>query len=199
MSNLLRCLFISTLAIISNTCLAYSSIATIDNHAVQAWYRANNYTSQKEADVAAIEGCRVEARKNGIGNIASKCKVVTRAKGPGYGSIVCGDNGCGWVTGYESSQDAVNGAYDQCSKSYKNCQEKDIQSWEDFAGFAAPKTATAPTSADCRPRTQALRCTSSCTNGNCVVSYENGCKMRVQISPRFDGLQNQWVYPAPSC
>lgn len=31
------------------------------------------------------------------------------------------------------------------------------------------------------------------------VSYENGCRIRVQVSPRFDPFRNQWIYPAPSC
>jgi len=51
----------------------------------------------------------------------------------------------------------------------------------------------------CRPTTQNIRCSSRCTNGSCVVSYENGCKVRVQVSPRFDPFTNQWTYPAPSC
>jgi hypothetical protein len=34
-----------------------------------AWWRSSNYESQKEADETALDGCRVEARKNGIGNL----------------------------------------------------------------------------------------------------------------------------------
>lgn len=51
----------------------------------------------------------------------------------------------------------------------------------------------------CRPTTQNIRCRSQCTNGSCIVSYENGCRIRVQVSPRFDPFRNQWIYPAPSC
>jgi hypothetical protein len=53
--------------------------------------------------------------------------------------------------------------------------------------------------ASCRPHTPTVRCTSQCTNGNCVVTYENGCRMRVQVQARFDAFTNQWDYPAPSC
>lgn len=175
---------------------AFTSIATIDGQVLSAWYRSNNYDSQKEADNAALEGCRVEARKNGIANRAGKCKVVTRAKGPGYGAVVCGNNGCNWATGYESSQAAVDAAYDGCNKNYQNCPSENIKYWEDFAGFAR-KPAAKVAGSDCRPRTSYLRCQSSCTNGDCIVSYENGCKMRVQVSPQFNGAQ--WIYPSPSC
>lgn len=51
----------------------------------------------------------------------------------------------------------------------------------------------------CRPRGNTLRCTSQCTNGNCLVTYENGCKIRVQVQPTFNSLNNRWDYPAPSC
>jgi len=53
--------------------------------------------------------------------------------------------------------------------------------------------------ADCRPKTASLSCRSSCTNGNCVVAYTNGCRMRVQVSPKLNSFNNQWEYPSPSC
>lgn len=51
----------------------------------------------------------------------------------------------------------------------------------------------------CRPKSQTLTCSSQCTNGDCTVTYENGCKVRVQVQPRFDSLTNSWTYPAPAC
>lgn len=177
---------------------AFTAIATVSGQVDKAWYRASNFAKQKEADAAALEGCRVEARNNGIAQLAKQCKVVTRARGPGYGASVCGDEGCNWVVGYESGQAAVDAAYEGCSQSYAHCTDENIRFWEDFAGFAAPPPAKV-TGGDCRPRTNTLRCQSSCTNGDCVVSYENGCKMRVQVQPRYDGFQNRWVYPSPSC
>jgi hypothetical protein len=51
----------------------------------------------------------------------------------------------------------------------------------------------------CRPRTETIRCKSRCTNGDCEVEYENGCKIRVKVQPKFDSIQNQWTYPSPSC
>jgi hypothetical protein len=52
---------------------------------------------------------------------------------------------------------------------------------------------------DCRPNTREVRCSSRCTNGSCVVSYENGCKIHVQVAPVFDSFSNQWTYPSPNC
>jgi len=194
----IRSILFTCLALMIGNCFAYTSVATIDGHVLSAWWRANNYASQKEADIAALEGCRSEARKNGIASLAAKCKIASRAKGPGYGAIVCGDDGCHWTTGYESSEAAIDAAYKGCERHYKNCQETDISYWEDFSGFNR-KQPEKLSSGNCRPRTATLRCQSSCVNGDCIVTYENGCKMRVQVSPRFDGFQNQWVYPSPSC
>lgn len=177
---------------------ALTAIATIKGYSLNAWYRANNYTSQKEADLAALEGCRTEARQNKIGHLANQCKVVTRADSPGYGALVCGDDGCAWAVGNESGQAAVDTAFDLCERNYKSCKSENIKFWEDFEGFDLPKAAN-PSGGDCRPKTKQLSCQSNCTNGDCVVTYENGCKMRVQVSPRFDGFHNRWVYPSPSC
>lgn len=63
----------------------------------------------------------------------------------------------------------------------------------------AKPVAPVATNQNCRPKTPTIRCTSSCANGDCLVTYENGCKMRVQVSPRYDSFQNTWVYPSPSC
>lgn len=63
-------------------------------------------------------------------------------------------------------------------------------------GAIKPAQATA---APAEPATPTVRCQSQCTNGNCVVTYENGCKMRVQVPAKYDPFSNQWTYPAPSC
>jgi hypothetical protein len=154
--------------------------------------------SPNDADQADIEGCRTEARENKIGHLANQCKVISRSELPGYGALVCGDDGCSWALGEESGQAAVDAAFSQCDRHYKNCESKNIKFWEDFEGFALSKAAN-PSVGDCRPKTKQLSCQSSCTNGDCVVTYENGCKMRVEVSPRFDSFQNRWVYPSPSC
>lgn len=51
----------------------------------------------------------------------------------------------------------------------------------------------------CRPTGATIRCQSQCVNGNCIVTYENGCKVRVQVQPQYDPINNLWTYPAPAC
>lgn len=179
---------------------AFTAIALIENNVTKSIYRTSNYDVQKEADNAALQGCRATAKTNGIGKLAKQCKIEARAREPGFGAVVCGTDGCSWGTGFDDAQEVVDAVYARCAKDYTNCQAIAITAFEDYAGFAK-KTASerAPVAADCRPRTNTLQCSSSCNNGSCVVKYENGCQMRVQVQPRFNGFNNQWEYPAPSC
>lgn len=64
---------------------------------------------------------------------------------------------------------------------------------------AVSKPSSPSVSNDCRPKSDYLRCTSQCINGSCVVTYENGCKMQVQVRPKFNPLNSQWEYPSPGC
>jgi len=194
-------LFLSTVLLAySGSANAYTSVALIKDHVTSSISASFNYDSQKEADKSAVAGCRSEADKNGIGKLANQCKITLRAKGPGYGAISCGPEGCGYTTGFGSGQEAVDAAYNECTKSYQGCQADNITNWEDFAGFPqlreVAKTAVAK---DCRPRTEELRCRSSCINGSCVIKYENGCQMQVEVDAQYDSFKNQWVYPSPSC
>ena len=52
---------------------------------------------------------------------------------------------------------------------------------------------------NCRPTTSSIRCQSRCTNGNCIVTYENGCEIRVQVQAKFNPFNSQWEYPSPGC
>ena len=197
--SVIRLLVCGALIVLSESSYAFTSIAIINGHSTASIWAAWNYSTQKAADQAALEGCRSEARKNGIGNLSKQCKVVTRAKKSGYGALTCGDTGCSWAVEYGSAQDAVDSAYESCAERYNNCRDKDITYWEDFTGFSPKTRAKALVPNDCRPRTPTLSCKSTCTNGNCLVTYENGCKMRVQVTPQFNPFSNQWTYPSPSC
>lgn len=63
----------------------------------------------------------------------------------------------------------------------------------------APTTPEVSSTGDCRPTGTAIRCQSRCINGDCILTYENGCKIRVQVRPSFNSFNNQWEYPSPSC
>lgn len=189
------------ISLYSANLLAMSAVAAIDGAVKSSWYYASNHDTQKAADQAALEGCRVEARKNGLGKLANKCIVASRGKAPGFGALSCGDQGCNWTGGYQDRQQAIDDAYMGCSKLYSNCATSNLTVWEDFAGFKQPHStqAVAPNSANCIPNTAVRRCTSQCTNGNCLVTYSNGCKVQVRVSPSFNSFNNQWEYPSPNC
>jgi hypothetical protein len=192
----LMCIFV--VCFFSRIGFAHSSIAVVNGYFPATFSVTYNYKSQKEADHDSLEGCRTNARTAGLADRANKCSVLARGKGPGYGAATCGDNGCSWVASYSDRQEAIDAAYDACSKNYSNCKQDNIQNWADFVGFPSTEVAT-PASESCRPRTSNVTCQSQCVNGNCTVTYSNGCKMRVQLQPHFNPFNNQWEYPAPSC
>jgi hypothetical protein len=199
-SRILKSLCLGVTLLMSLNALAFTATANVPKNVATTWWRASNFATQKEADKVALEGCRSEARKNGLAELAKQCAISSRAKRAGYGAFTCGDEGCGWTTGAPDSQAAVDEAYDACRGVSKNCQSTNIRFWEDFAGFKQVAAKAAPRAVDsCIPTTQVRRCTSQCVNGNCAVTYSNGCKVRVQVSPNFNPFNNQWEYPAPSC
>jgi len=158
-----------------------------------------NAPSQKIADNNALKTCRQYMTNAGHAKLASTCKVMTRAKGPGYGAVVCGEKGCSWSVGYADKQVAVDSAWENCNKAgFVNCQESGIKSWYDD-NWPVKRIASKAPKSNCRPKTRTIRCTSNCVNGDCIVTYENGCRLRVQVSPQFNPFNNQWVYPSPSC
>lgn len=67
------------------------------------------------------------------------------------------------------------------------------------AARARKERTNAANNGSCRPTTTSVSCSSQCVNGDCVLTYPNGCRMRVQVQPRFNGFTNQWEHPAPSC
>jgi len=148
--------------------------------------------SLSEAKKAALKSC---------GN--ADCKVTEAFAKPGFFSLFK-SKGSDTATyflahGYSDSDLADADAKAGCEKNSGNPCSIVISSA--ISGvIAAPKSA--PASAvekSCRPNTPKVRCTWQCSNGNCEVTYKNGCKMRVQVPAKFDPFTNQWTYPAPSC
>lgn len=187
------------LAFLSGESFAYSAIAMVDGQAKETFHSAYDFDTQKAADRRALEGCQESARRSGYPNLAKKCVVVTRGKGPGYGAATCGDGGCAWTTGYADLQEAVDAAYDRCASTYKSCQSEGITNWEDFAGFRKKSPEKVVVNESCRPHSTRVVCQSRCANGDCILTYENGCKIHVTVQPNFNSFTNQWEYPAPSC
>ena len=148
-----------------------------------------------------------DAEKTVLDQCGASCKITLSRTAPGFFAILGAKKDGDYVAahlqyGADTGKWAMEEGVRSCKKKFDlPC---DIVSFGAMKGAfdAAPvaqavKPKAAP--ASCRPNTPSIRCSSNCTNGNCVVTYENGCKMRVQVQPRFNPFSNQWTYPAPSC
>lgn len=118
----------------ANEGFAFTSIAAIhgENSTV---YRSSDRPTQDDADVGALLGCKVSARRAGLVRIEDQCTVVTRGIGPGYGAAICGDRTCVWRLGYESKNDAIDAAYKDCTAQNASCQRAHMQVWADYSGY----------------------------------------------------------------
>ena len=149
-----------------------------------------------------------DARRKALATCGATCKVevITApgfwsyalsekdAKGKTYGALQYGDS---------DSDNANKLAVQACErKSGMTCKG---EKWGvipgRIGGTRAPSAPTGltATAENCRPRTDHVRCESQCANGACLITYENGCRMRVQVQSRFDPVTKQWVYPSPRC
>ena len=155
-----------------------------------AWGTSVQESSKKRAESQAIKNCNKHKATG------TKCKVVGSFDQLGY-AVVAQSTSRVEFNIADSLEDAKRNALDNCSKHTSTGDLCKIK-WTGINGVLRNQP-QATNAHDCRPRTPEVRCRSNCVNGNCVVEYENGCKIRVQVSPRFDSLSNQWTYPSPSC
>lgn len=148
--------------------------------------------SLSEAKSAALKSC---------GN--ADCKISESFAQPGFFSLFKskGSDTATYFLAYGYSNSDLADA-----DAKAGCEENSGTSCSVVISSAIPGAIAAPRAApasavekSCRPTTPSVRCTSRCTNGNCELTYENGCKMRVQVPAKFDPFNNQWTYPAPSC
>lgn len=131
----LNCMLTFILAILSFESQAFSSVAIVKGYSQKSFYSSTNFETQKEANKNAIAGCKEEAKKNDIGNMAKSCVVVEESNVPGYGAVSCGDENCAWALGYYDVKEAMDAAYFTCSESYTNCNDKNMKNWEDSKGY----------------------------------------------------------------
>lgn len=174
--------------IISTPSLAeWAALATTDDG---AWGVSVRRPSKVQAESEAIKNCNKYKTKE------AKCKIAGALDQIGYAAVVQSTTRI-QISIQDTLEDAKRYALDNCAKHTSPDDVCRIE-WTDFNGVIRNKSEPS-NNADCRPKTREIRCRSNCTNGNCVVEYENGCKIRVQVTPRFDSFSNQWTYPSPSC
>lgn len=155
-----------------------------------AWGVSVRDASKKRAESEAMKYCNKNKTKG------AKCKVVGALDQLGYVAVAKNTARID-LNIADTLEDAQRSALDNCAKHTSADDECKIV-WTGVNGVIRNKSEPS-NNADCRPQTREIRCRSNCVNGNCVVEYENGCKIRVQVSPRFDSFSNQWTYPSPSC
>ena len=161
-----------------------------------SYYWNTNQPSQKVAGQKVMKACTDNAKKD---KHTAKCKLMGTGSGPAYIAFFHTKDGSGFgVASNGDRQEALNSAHDYCLRQ-GDCPDAAAKvDFDEGEQQFHPDTST-PTGKSCRPKTQPIRCESSCVNGACVVSYQNGCKIRVQVSPRFDPFTSQWIYPSPPC
>jgi hypothetical protein len=201
MKGFLRALTVFACLLLPGVSHAYSAVAWADDHSVGTIYAAWNFSTQKTADAAALNGCRKTSKENGLSKVASKCEVQHRQKGPGAGAIVCGEKECSMSTGYDTQQDAADMAYQSCEQQKQiKCQKTGITSWWDDAGYpkkSEPKTAPAKVCGP--PPGRTVRSTTQCNNGDCTRTFENGCTVKFQAPYCHDPFSGKWEWKPDGC
>lgn len=180
---------------------AYTAIAQVDGTPRGTIYAAWGYATQKEADLAAVKGCRAYAKESGLTKKSANCAVIHRQKGFGGGAMVCGVGGCAMSTGVDTQQNAVDRAFRQCEqKKLGDCQTTDITSWWDETGYGQPSTPKREAKSNCGPPPgRTVRSTYQCSNGDCVRTFENGCAQRFQAPYCHDPISGKWDWKPDGC
>lgn len=135
------------------------------------------------------------------------CKIVDVFAKPGFIAYAMPKDGNGAIfvawqykNSGQADKDAVQGCEENAGSPCRLIYSGAIRGRMKTAAPApAPKPPAPAAAASCRPNTSVIRCSSQCTNGNCIITYENGCRIRVQVNAVYDPFTNQWKYPAPSC
>ena len=157
----------------------------------QSWGRSS--VDMASAKKTALKGCG-----------EADCKISTEISSPGFYSLAQaisdqdGKDGSYLTHGYTDRDNSNIVAKQNCLKNVgRECELV----WSGAIPGNKPSdyTKTVVSGKSCRPQTASIKCSSQCQNESCIVSYENGCKIRVQVQPTFDAFTNQWKYPTPSC
>ncbi len=185
MSHLRTILFFIGLFAASPSFADWMALAVDDSG---TWGISVRESSKKQAELAALKEC---TKAKGV-----KCRVLGSKDHLGYVALALSKTFVS-VQISDTLAEAKRSALDTCAKETSKDDSCTIE-WTGINGVVRENPQTTQTN-DCRPRTRELRCRSNCVNGNCVVEYENGCKIRVQVSPRFDSFSTQSTYPSPSC
>lgn len=149
-----------------------------------------------------------EAKKEALKNCGgANCKIAFETTSPGFYSIAKSEPGQGGGVHFHITHSST-AANRVIAEAKQTCENDSGRKCATVLSGVIPgiyKTQSTPSHTpvasekSCRPNTPTIRCSSQCTNGNCMVTYDNGCQMRVQVRASYNPSTNQWVYPPPSC
>lgn len=195
---------------------------SLEEGEVMALRVASNKETEGEAKALAISSCEEQSGRKG------SCEIVWPAvSGQAWFAVAANKNDIGLGVSHISAEAARKQSLESCAETSEGAPCSVVDEIENAAPLPVPKSfvelearikreeaqrkaarsarvsAPAPvpvaTDTSCRPRSETVRCTSQCSNGDCVVTYENGCKIRVQVAPKFNPFNNQLEFLAPNC
>lgn len=172
----------------------FSLAATNGNSWNEKTWGASVRATKTEAIKVALAQCNNGKGKN------EKCVTKMNFSEPGFYAIAQSPTYLYIARGNPTVEVARKSALNGCSVETPKDETCEIK-WESHVAGTKPKAkaASPTTGGNCRPRDNAQQCQTSCQNGNCVVTYPNGCKIRVQVAPKYDPFSNRWNHPAPAC
>ena len=126
---------------------AHTTIAAVPDMLPNTISAAWAYGTQAEADVAALAACQNNANQQGLAREGLRCAVLERQPVPGFGTIVCGSNGC--ASGYgDTAALALQAAMISCTSPegprIPDCDPTRSLQWQDDAFPSASIPPSAP-------------------------------------------------------
>jgi hypothetical protein len=163
-----------------------------------SWGSTRDQASKAVAIKEAMNACRNVSGQNS--SPKNGCRILGVGSDSGYLAIAVSPSRIHYAIGKDeevAQQTALRGCVEETPET-ETCSIE----LSKYNG-TPPKTnnvaSNVQPSGNCRPRTATVRCSSQCYNGDCVVTYENGCKMRVQVGSHFNSFENRWDYDSPRC
>ena len=170
------------------------------NEAKTLYFAEFNKPSEKVALSAAREKCTAYAKKI---KATQKCQGPFTHAGPGWWAVFFSENGdAGTAVDVNSRQGAIDRAYKECVEVAGKIGCPNTTSNDNIWYDEGPKKVAnaAPAGQKCSPPAgKVLRYSDSCSNGDCMRTFENGCKVRFQAPYCYDAFQQKWSWKPDGC
>lgn len=156
--------------------------------------------TEKGAISQAMKSCEKVLRQDKE-QAASKCKVLSSTKNAGgFVAVFHSDGGAAVAFGFSGDrQEAIDLAYQRCLKTGEKCPNTAAHVFEQTGAASVQKVAQ-NSNGNCQPPAgKTLRYSDSCSNGNCIRTFENGCKRQFQAPYCYDALQQRWDWKPNGC